>query len=876
MRRQRRRTAAVVAALGLALVGGLVVTAPATSGAAPAGEPSARMSAGLQHLADGGGQAGQRSAVPAPVRQGGAYDPAATGPGSLIQTDEGVLVQVFSDELTSALERRLRGAGATIVHSDRTLGIATARVPIEDLGAVAAVDGVRYLAEVPAPVVGGRDGVDAAGLAATVQAACGAAHSEGDAQLHADALRATWDTEGSGVEVGILSDSWDASGQDRTSAAQDVASGDLPGAANPCPGPGRTTPATVVAEGPADATDEGRAMGQLVHDLAPAARLSFATAYGGDLDFAANIRRLRDRGAKVIVDDVFYFNEPAYQNGPIGVAVDDVIASGTSYFSALGNENEIIAGHPVASYEAQAFRPAPCPAGIPGTCHDFEPGSGTDATLGFTVPAGGKLNLTLKWDEPWNGVVTDYDLYYLVDGAVAASSRLLNPGGTQQPYEVVTATVGGQATNVEVVVARRDGATTAPRFRLEHIRSDLIGAERLVGTGGDVIGPDAVGHPVVPRAVALGAVPASDSSAVEPFSSRGPATWYWGPVVGSTPASRLAAPQLIPKPDLAATDRVQTTFFYDRTPPYDGPFVFAGTSAAAPHAAAVAALLRACNPALTPDQLKQALQSTAAPVAGGEPETVGAGLVSAKAAGDLVCQGSPQVPRFSISDASVVEGTSTLLSGTRSVSFTVTLSQPVAATTSVTYQTVDGTAAAGTDYTAKAPTVLTFSKGQTSKTITIKARSDSVHEPDETFAVRLSAPVGAGIADDLGMATIVDDDPLPPEVAISDATVVEGSSTSLLSTRTITFTVTLSHAAAGTTSVVYQTIDGTATAGSDYTAKKATKLSFSKGQTSKTITVTVKQDKLDESDEVFFVVLSNGVGLHIADDVGTGVILDDD
>jgi hypothetical protein len=871
MRRGRGSAAPGALLVGLVLVAGLVVAAPTSSGAAP--DDRARMTGALQRLASG--QAGQRSMAAPAARQAGAYDPTSTGPGSLIETDQGILVQVFSDHLTAAVERDLAGAGATIVDSDRSLGIATARVPVADLDRVASVAGVRYVAEVLQPVVGGRDSLGSTGLAATVQAACGSVHSEGDAQLHADALRSAWDTEGSGVEVGILSDSWDVSGQDRTSGAQDVASGDLPGAANTCPGPDRTTPATVLAEGPVDATDEGRAMGQIVHDLAPAARLSFATAYDGDLAFADNIRRLRDHGAKVLVDDVFYLNEPTFQNGPIGVAVDDVIGTGSSYFSALGNENEIIAGHPVASYEAAAFRSSACPAAVPGTCHDFDPGPGVDPTLGFSVPADGKINMTLKWDEPWNGVVTDYDLYFLVGGTVVGASQNVNPGGTQQPFEAVFVNVGSQAKDVDVVVSRKAGTTTAPRFRLEHIRSDLTGAERLVGTGGDVIGPDAVGHPVVPRAVALGAVPASNSAAVEPFSSRGPATWYWGPVSGSAAAARLASPQVIAKPDLAATDRVSTTFFFDRTPPYEAPFVFAGTSAAAPHAAAVAALLRACNPSLTPDQVKAALTTTAVPVAGGEPATVGAGLVSAKAAGDHACLAPSSVPRFSISDTSVAEGTSGLL-GSKTMSFTVTLSKAATTATSVTYQTLDRTATAGSDYTAKGPSVLAFSKGQTSKTVTVSVKADADHEPDEQLAVRLSSPVVAGIADDLGIGTIADDDPLPPEVSVSDASVVEGSATGILSSRTITFTISLSGPAAGSTSVTYQTIDGTAGAGSDYTAKKATKLTFSKGQTSKTVSITVKQDKVHEGNELFYLVLTNPNGLTIGDDTGVGVIVDDD
>ena len=104
-------------------------------------------------------------------------------------------------------------------------------------------------------------------------------------------------------------------------AAQDVATGDLPGAGNPC---GRTTPVQVLDDTVVGA-DEGRAMAQIVHDLAPGARLAFATASSGELGFADNIRDLATANSDVIVDDVTYFNEPFFQDGPIAAAVNDVV-----------------------------------------------------------------------------------------------------------------------------------------------------------------------------------------------------------------------------------------------------------------------------------------------------------------------------------------------------------------------------------------------------------------------------------------------------------------------------------------------------------------------------------------------------------------------
>ena len=139
--------------------------------------------------------------------------------------------------------------------------------------------------------------------------------------------------------MGILSDSFDQAGA-ATHAANDIASGDLPGAGNPC---GRTTPVEVLEnylplpEEP-DPTDEGRAMAQIVHDLASGARMAFASAFNGEFSFAENIERLArpalkgGAGAGVIADDVVYLDEPFFQDGPVAVAAGNATKAGAAYF----------------------------------------------------------------------------------------------------------------------------------------------------------------------------------------------------------------------------------------------------------------------------------------------------------------------------------------------------------------------------------------------------------------------------------------------------------------------------------------------------------------------------------------------------------------
>src|SRR5439155_12861984 len=117
--------------------------------------------------------------------------------------------------------------------------------------------------------------------------------------LRADTARATYGVDGSGVRVGVLSDSFDKSPPDAaTNAAEDVAAGELPGAGNPC---GRTTPVDNRVDTLAGGEDEGRALAQTVHDLATGAALGFATALASDTAFANNIVDLANSGAHVIV-----------------------------------------------------------------------------------------------------------------------------------------------------------------------------------------------------------------------------------------------------------------------------------------------------------------------------------------------------------------------------------------------------------------------------------------------------------------------------------------------------------------------------------------------------------------------------------------------
>lgn len=127
--------------------------------------------------------------------------------------------------------------------------------------------------------------------------------------------------------------------------------------------------------------------------------------------------------------------------------------------------------------------------------------------------------------------------------------------------------------------------------------------------------------------MSVGAIRYDATTAPEPYSSRGPVTHYFGPVSGVAPAAELGSPRVLSKPDMVATDCGETTFFLPTETP--GLFRFCGTSASAPHAAAVAALMREANPSLSPAQIRAALAATARPVGAFGANAVGAGLVDA-------------------------------------------------------------------------------------------------------------------------------------------------------------------------------------------------------------------------------------------------------
>jgi hypothetical protein len=210
-------------------------------------------------------------------------------------------------------------------------------------------------------------------------------------------------------------------------------------------------------------------------------------------------------------------------------------------------------------------------------------------------------------------------------------------------------------------------------------------------------------------------------------------------------------------------------------------------------------------------------------------------------------------------------------SGTTTANFVVHLSAnaPSGGVT-VDYTTQNGSATAPADYTAASGTA-TIAGGTSTAVIPVQIVGDTLSEGNQTFTVKLSNPsTGNTIADDAATGTIIDDDPLP-SLRVNDVSVTEGNT----GTRNATFTVTQSAVAGRDVTVHYATSDSSARAPADYTPVSGT-LTIPAGSTSRTVTVPVRGDTIDENSETFNLNLSSASGASIADSRGAGTIRDDD
>jgi RTX calcium-binding nonapeptide repeat (4 copies)/Subtilase family len=436
----------------------------------------------------------------------------------------------------------------------------------------------------------------------------GAVNSQGDLGLRANVARTNFSVNGTGVKVGVLSDSYNL----LLGAAADIASGDLPAVVQ------------VIQEGVGINTDEGRAMLQIVHDIAPGASLAFATAFLGQASFANNIINLKNAGAKVIVDDVFNFAEPFFQDGIIAQAVNTVVGEGVAYFSAAGNAAS-------QSYQS-SYRSAPDSI-FPGQFHDFNPGIGSDTRQRFTLANGESINLSFQWDNSsfsasGVGPVTDLDIALLAGGTdIIVAAGFFDNFATGEPIEFLAFTNNsGAPANFDLIIKKFAGPDPS---LIKYVDFSGGTSDAEFFTNSSTI----VGHANAAGAAAVGAARYNQSPAfgqnpplLEGFSAKGGT-----PILFNTNGTPTNINR--PKPEFSAIDGTDNTFFGGNDFDSTGFPNFFGTSAAAPHAAAVAALIIQAIPTASPTEIYNALRGTAIDInTVGFDNLSGAGLIQADAA----------------------------------------------------------------------------------------------------------------------------------------------------------------------------------------------------------------------------------------------------
>ena len=479
---------------------------------------------------------------------------------------------VVSDAVASGSPFALRDTLEALGMQDisQAGNVVSGRLPIESIDALEGVDALQFARPSYAMVN------------------TGSIDSQGDAAMRADDARALFGVDGTGITVGTLSDSFDRF----SGAAGDVASGDLPAA-------------IVVLDDSVAGTDEGRAMMQIIHDGAPGAGQAFHTAFGGQADFALGIQELAGCpvgsepgctpggvAADVIVDDVIYFSEPMFQDGIIAQAVDHVAGAGVSYFSSAGNYGR-------DSYEAEFRVGAPGPT---GTLHDFDPGPGIDTCQAITIPSGTTF-FSFQWTEPFFsaggvGSASDLDIRLFFAGC----STFTGLGGVEanvgnDPVEVFGVANSGGSITLGLQITHSAGPF--PR-RLKYVAfsSSAFSINEFDTASGTIFGhANAAGAEAVGVAY-YGFTPEFGVSppVLEWFSSAGSSPIYFDASGVSLPTPAVRA-----KPGIVAPDGVSSTF----------PGLFFGTSAAAPHAAGVAALILEAAGSLPPGDVYAALESTA-------------------------------------------------------------------------------------------------------------------------------------------------------------------------------------------------------------------------------------------------------------------------
>ncbi len=432
----------------------------------------------------------------------------------------------------------------------------------------------------------------------------GLTQSQAGSAMFSDHISNSLGLTGKGVRIGIISDNFNIKG----GAEQSVLDGDLPGKGNP----NGYNQEVVVLNESIGVFDEGRAMAELIHDIAPDAELYFWGGVNGYFEMRDGILALADAGCDIIVDDIVYIESPIYQDGLIAQAIDKVTADGVAYFTAAGNDGR-------SSYESE-YRAA-IEVTETDTIERFAYTTGKSQRL-LTIPGYSQITITLSWDDPsiFSGndktPVSDLDLFLENKSTFETlASSINNNLQTRIPLERMSFdNFTSEPIETSLIIQKKSGESpTRISYRID---ANFLGNykvferkkffEQVEGQGFGTIYAASMAQ----GAISIGAADYrlspeyGGTPVVESFSS------YGGlPKVLDIHGNKIPL-EIRKKPDVVAPDYVNTSFFgYDVDK--DGFPNFSGTSAAAPNAAAIAALMLELKPDLTPKDIKEVLTSTA-------------------------------------------------------------------------------------------------------------------------------------------------------------------------------------------------------------------------------------------------------------------------
>jgi len=458
---------------------------------------------------------------------------------------------------------------ADVTDRDEDNHLAVGWVDIQNLLAVAGLEGVRTIREVIPPVVN-----------------MGSVTTQGDAIHKTAYVRSTYGYKGAGMKIGIISNGVNH-------IADSKAKGDLP--------------STVHVLSDTVGGDEGTAMLEIVYDMVPDAELYFHDCGSNTIAFNNAIAELKASGCTVICDDIGWLTEPFFEDGIVAKNITTLLSGNkTVYVSSAGNAA-------TKHYQGEFYS-------LGGTnWTDFS--RGTNATfpsLYVNMPYGSSVRIVLEWNDQFGHSGNDYDLvlYDTSNYGTPLSYSINVQNGTQDPLEFLYYQNTGEAKVVEIDVYKDKGASKI----LELYIYPASGASLF--SNNRVASDSIFGHPAVTDVVAVGAISAADpgNDNIESFSSLGPVT-----ITYPSPTNRL-------KPDISGIDGVAVTGAGNFSNP------FYGTSAAAPHIAAIVAQVwGGANKTLTPAQLRSALYTSAVDLgSAGKDTTFGYGRANASKMVDIL------------------------------------------------------------------------------------------------------------------------------------------------------------------------------------------------------------------------------------------------